>query len=158
MFTIRPYNPTTEEEYAALVAIHNAAWPDDLSTISSWQFHDSRWPDDKLRQRFVVEDDGQLITEGAYMAPFWSNAPGKFLFGYSSLPVYEERAELHQFIYDYVLEQLAQDRPQVLGTYTREDRLFRVQWLESNGFVVKIREPISELDITNVDFSRFNGA
>ena len=103
MYTIRPYKATTEEEYAALLEIHNAAWPDELSTMASWQFHDSRWRKNKLRQRFVVESEGQLVTEGAYMQPFWIDVPGKYVYGYSSLPAYEELTDLHQMIYEYVL-------------------------------------------------------
>jgi hypothetical protein len=47
MYTIRPFQPNTEEDYTALVAVHNAAWPDELSTTPSWRFNDSRWPEDK---------------------------------------------------------------------------------------------------------------
>ena len=158
MYTIRPYKATTEEEYAALVDINNAAWPDDLSTIASWRFHDDRWPQDKLRQRFVVESGGQLVTEGAYMEPFWANAPDKYVYFYSSLPAHEEQIDLHQLIYDYVLAQVAEREPKILGTDIREDRSSRVQWLQSQGFVVKMREAVSELDITSFDFGRFNGA
>ncbi len=158
MFTIRPFRPITEEDYAALVAVYNAAWPDELSTTASWRFHESRWPEDKLRQRFVVESDGQMIAEGAYMQPFWVNVPGKYVYGYSPLPAYEERTDLHQTIYDYVLAQLAERKPTVLGTDTREDRTVRMKWLADQGFVARMRFPVSELDITNFDFSRFNGA
>jgi len=158
MCTIRPYKPTTDEDYAVLVEIHNAARPDELSTIANGRFHDSRWPQDKLRQRFVVESNGQMITEGAYMEPFWTNVEGKYVYGYSSLPAYEEQIDLHQLVYDYVLNQLADRNPTVLGTDSREDRIIRVQWLKSQGFVPVMRFPISELDITNFDFSRFNGA
>ncbi len=158
MYSIRKYNPATEADYDLLVDIHNAAWPDELSTKASWQFHDSRWPEDKLRQRFVVESDGVTITEGAYMEPFWANAPGKFVYGYSSLPGYDEQVALHQAIYDYVSEQIAERQPKILGTDTREDRKYRVDWLTSQGFVSKMRYPVSDLNLTDFDFSRFNGA
>ncbi len=69
MYTVLPYNATTDEAYAVLVDIHNAAWPDELGTVASWRFHDNSWPQEKLRQRFVVESDGQLVTEGVYMQP-----------------------------------------------------------------------------------------
>lgn len=158
MYTIRSFKPKTEDDYAALVAVHNLARPDEPSTTANWQFGDKHWPDDKLRQRFVVESGDQIVSEVSYMEPFWTNVPGKFFYGYSSLPGYEERDDLHRLIYEYVLEQLAERQPRFLGTYTREDRPFRVKWLESQEFVVKMREPVSELDLTTFDFSRFNGA
>jgi mycothiol synthase len=92
------------------------------------------------------------------LEPFWSNAPGKYHYGYSVLPEFEEQAEVHTCVYDFVLAQLAERQPTRLSTGTREDRSHRVAWLEANGFVPKMRIAESELDITNFDFSRFNGA
>ena len=158
MFTIRPNHPTTDEEYAALVAVRNAAWPDEPEAIANLRFSDERWRENKLFQRFVVESGGRLVTEGVYLEPFWANAPGKYQYGYSALPEFEERAELHSLVYDYVFEQLAEKQPTRLSTGTREDRSFRVGWLKANGFVLKMRLAESELDITNFDFNRFNGA
>ncbi len=158
MYTLRPYNPMTDEEYAALVEIHNKAWPDELSNLSNLRFHDSRWPADKLRQRFVADANGEMIGEGAYMEPFWANAPGKFVYYYSALPSVEEQSDLHQSVYDFVLESVMDREPKILSTDIREDRTHRVAWLKSQGFVPKMRFSISELDITNFDFSRFNGA
>ena len=57
-----------------------------------------------------------------------------------------------------VLDQLRERQLQVLGIGTREDRTFRVHWLQSQGFVAKMRYPVSDLDVTTFDFSRFAGA
>jgi mycothiol synthase len=158
MYTIRPYFPTTEEEYAPLVAVHNAAWPDDLTTIASWFFRDKSWPKDKLRTRFVVESGGQMVTTGAYMETHWADAPDKYGYFYSSMPAVEEDAELHQLVYNFVLDALSDRKPKVFSTDAREDKTFRVRWLESQGFVPGMRFAVSELDIKNFDFSRFAGA
>jgi len=158
MYTIRPFNPTTNEDYQALLAVHNAAWPDEPASMASWRFNDTHWQKGKLRQRFVVENDGQLIAEGNYLEPFWARAPGKYYYGYSILPAYEERSDLHQAVYDHVLAQLAERQPTALGIDTREDKTFRMNWLQSQGFAAKMRYPVSELDVTTFDFSRFEGA
>ena len=158
MFTIRPIQPTTDAEYQALVDIHNAAWPDEPAAIANMRFSDEHLQENKLFQRFVVESGGRLVTEGVYLEPYWANAPGKYQYRYSALPEFEEHTELHSLIYDYLLDQLADKRPTRLATGTREDRSFRVAWLKANGFVLKMRMAESELDITNFDFSRFNGA
>ncbi len=158
MFTIRPYKATTEEEYAALVDIYNASRPDELMTVVSWRYYETRLPADILFQRFIVESAGQLIAEGAYHETFWSIAQDKYEYGYTCLPAYEDRADLQQLVYDYVLAQVAERQPKVLATSAREDRSSRVQWLNSQGFVVKMRFPISELEITGFDFDRFQGA
>ena len=158
MFTIRPIQPTTNAEYQALVDVHNAAWPDEPAAVTSWRFADEHWRKDKFFHRFVAERDGRFILQGAYLEPFWANAPGKYQYGYSFLPEFEEREEVHTQVYEYVLGQLTERQPTRLSTGTREDRSHRVAWLETNGFVPKMRFAESELDITNFDLSRFNGA
>ncbi len=158
MYTIRPIRPTADEEYRMLLDVHNAAWPDEPGTLENWRFNDDRWQKEKLFQRFVVENNGHFITEGVYLEPFWDNAPGKYQYGYSPLPEFEEKIDLHRLVYDFVVEQLTDRQPTRLATGIREDRTFRVEWMKANGFVQKMRFAESELDITNFDFSRFNGA
>jgi GNAT superfamily N-acetyltransferase len=158
MLTIRPIQPTTDAEYQALVDINNAARPEEPTSLANRRFNDESWQKDKVFQRFVVESGDRLVVEGVYLEPFWSNAPGKYHYGYSVLPEFEEQAEVHTCVYDFVLAQLAERQPTRLSTGTREDRSHRVAWLEANGFVPKMRIAESELDITNFDFSRFNGA
>lgn len=158
MYTIQEYKPTSQEEYLPLVELHNAAWPDEPSEPKVWHFRDNQWPQDKLYSRFIALDNDRMIVEGAYMEPHWAKAPGKYLYFYSALPGYEEEAKLHKQIYGFVLEKLAERQPKFLGTDTREDRTFRVNWLQSQGFRPQMRFPVSDLDVTNFDFSRFNGA
>jgi len=158
MLTIRPIQPTTDAEYQALVDVHNAAWPDEPGSIANWRFNDERWQKDQFYQRFVAESAGRFVVQGVYLEPFWANAPGKYQYGYAALPEFEARPEVHSLVYEYVLEQLAERQPTCLTTGTREDRSKRLTWLEANGFVLKMRMAESELDITNFDFSRFNGA
>ncbi len=158
MLTIRPIQPKTDAEYQALVDVNNAATPDEPTSVATRRFNDQRAQTDKLFQRFVVENGDRFVAEGVYCEPFWANAPGKYFYGYSVLPEFEGRPAVHTLVYEYVLGNLAEQQPARLSTGTREDRSHRVAWLEANGFVPKMRFAESELDITNFDFSRFNGA
>lgn len=158
MYTIQPYSPVKDDEYTLLVQIHNTTWPDELTTLESWRYRDNTWPEGKVRRRFVVSNGGEFIAEGAYMETHWANAPGKYFYYYTLLPAWEEEAGLHQMIYDYVLGALAEREPKAVITEAREDREFRMRWLESKGFASKMRFAVSELDISNFDFGRFNGA
>lgn len=158
MFTMRPIQPTTDAEYQALVDLHNAAWPDEPASLASWRYRDENRPEGKLFQRFAVEENGTLIAAGQYMEAYWTATPDKYRYRYDLLPEREEDAAPHRAIYDYVVEQLASHNPTHLATGTREDRTFRVQWLESQGFVRNIRMAESKLDLTTFDFSRFDGA
>ena len=158
MLIIRHIQPKTDAEYQALVDVNNAASPDEPTSVINRRFNDERWQKDKLFQRFVVDSGDRLVVEGVYFEPFWANAPGKYNYGYSVLPEFEEMPEVHTLVYAYVRGKLAERQPTRLSTGTREDRSHRVAWLKTNGFVVKMRMAESELDITNFDFSRFNGA
>lgn len=158
MYTILPYTAGSAEEYAPLVEIHNRAWPDELTAWESWRHNDNRWPEGKVRQRFVVSNGGGLVAEGAYMEPHWSNAPGKYYYYYTLLPAFEEEVDLHNLVYGFVMDALATLQPKALSIESREDRIFRRHWLESQGFAARMRFSVSKLDITNYDFSRFAGA
>lgn len=158
MFTIEPTYPTTDSEFAALLHIRNSAWPDEPNSLESWRFSDDNWEKGKLRQRFAVTQEGRLIGEGTYLEPIWANAPGKYQYFYSLLPEFEPDEGLHTEVYHWVLAQLEEYKPTCIGTGAREDRTHRVNWLRGHGFVPKMRFAESELDITNFDFSRFNGA
>jgi len=158
MYTIQPYKPVTDEEYTVLVNIHNTAWPDELTALESWRHRDNTWPEGKVRQRFVASNGSEVMAEGAFMETRWANAPGKYFYYYTLLPAWEEETGLHRMIYEYVLGALAEREPKAVITEAREDREYRMRWLESQGFVSKMRFAVSELDISNFDFSRFNGA
>ena len=56
-----------------------------------------------------------------------------------------------------MLDALSHRKPKVFSTDAREDKTFRVRWLESQGFVPGMRFAVSDLDIRNFDFSRFDG-
>jgi hypothetical protein len=44
MYTVRLFHPT-EQEYAAIVAVYNAAWPNERHyTGTDWQTNDQEWP------------------------------------------------------------------------------------------------------------------
>lgn len=158
MYTIRHFNPASTADYEALVAVHNAAWPDEPGSVASWRYNDESWPAGKLRRRFVVENGGRLIGQGNYLEPFWANAPGKYQYYYSLLPDCEPNQPLHSQVYEWVLDELSTHQPARIATGSREDRSHRLRWLDEHGFVAKMRFAESELDIRNFDFSRFNGA
>lgn len=158
MLTIQPIQPTSDADYQRLIDLHNLAWPDEPGALASMRYSDKNRPEGKLHQRFIVEEDGTLVAAGAFLEVYWTAVPDKYRYGYSLLPAREADPSVHRTIYDFVLDQLAARQPTHLSTGTRENKTFRVQWLESQGFVAKMRFPISELDITNFDFSRFNGA
>lgn len=163
MLTVRPYHPESEADYEAIVAVHNAMWPDEKSRASDWRYYDHEdWPEERLFQRFIVEFDGKLIVEGAYMEPFWSHQPGKYNYGYSTIPTYEaaqhQGESLHDRIYAFVLDALTPRNVTKLCTSAREDKTMRIAYLEAKGFTQQMRYPESELKLDTFDATPFQGA
>ena len=161
MFNVRLDSPETATDYATLVAINNAAWPDRPGTVEEWMHDDKSWPTTHRFCRFVVEHAGRIIAEGAYMEPFWIKAPGKYYFGYSRLPEYEAKViggeTVHDSVYRFLVEQLSPHPVSALLTSAREDKTFRVGWLEENGFTLTMRMPVSELNVETFDFAPYAG-
>ena len=161
MFAVSLNNPTTVEAYEAIVAVWNAAWPDDRESAVELQHRDAQWPDNRLFQRFAVHHAHRLIAEGSIYESRWAYVPGKFGYGYSSLPDYDsvvmDDASIHDVIYSFVLDYLTGHDPISLGTWTREDKVPFVDWLKANDFKLTMRSPESALDVPAFDFSRFDG-
>jgi len=67
---------------------------------------------------------------------------------------------LDEQYYEYAVEALKDRDPAPVKyfTFAREDKGDRVKFLTDKGFKMVMREPISELDVTDYDFSRFDGA
>lgn len=164
MYNIRKFNFSTSD-YEAVVAVHNADWPDEPDTVENWKFSDDNRDKKFLHQRFVVEtppasgDRPQIVAEGDVWESAWSYVPGKYGLGFSIHPEYANQGIEEQF-YNHLVAYLGRRelKPKILDTYTREDRRARVNFFEERGFKVIMRENESALDVTDYDFSRFNGA
>ena len=156
MSPIRPFNPT-EAEYEAVVAVGNAAWPDDPSTVESKKYWDEKRNPKYLHQRFVWEQDGQIVAFGSYEQSEWSYHPDKYWLDVTVHPDYEDGDIPYQF-YDYLLAQLYERNPISLGIGTREDKTARMALLKELGFEQVMRYPVSRLDVAAFDHGKFVGA
>ena len=161
MFAISLNNPTTIEAYKPIVAVWNAAWPNDRESAIELQHRDVKWPNNRLFQRFAVRHENRLIAEGSIYESRWAYVQGKFGYGYSTLPDYDrfviDGSSVHDVIYSFVLDYLTGHDPISLGTWTREDKVPFVDWLEANDFKLTMRSPESALDVSTFDFSHFDG-
>ena len=158
MLTIRPFQPT-EQEYATVVTIHNAVWPDETTTVDYIRFRDEAWPTDYFFQRLIAERDGVIIATASYCETHWSYRPGK----------YDVRIEVHPnhqgegiggAIYDHITEALVTlpEPPQILTSLSQEDRPAAIHFLTTRGFVQTMRFPSSVLQVQHFDPTPFTGA
>ena len=77
MYTIRPFNPTPSE-YETIVAIHNAATPNQKMTVEIVKYYDETTDPDYLFQREVIERAGEIIAYGFYGQFKWAYHPDKY--------------------------------------------------------------------------------
>ena len=105
MITIRPFN-YTESDYAAALAIQNAAWPDEPETVAEGQYRDRTHNPTSLQQRFMVESAGQPVAHARVMETHWSYRPGKYGIWITVHPDHQ-RQGIGRMIYDHILTTLA---------------------------------------------------
>lgn len=157
MVEMRNFNPIFAE-YAALVAVKNADWPDTKATAADWQQDDANRDKQYFFQRVVGLVGETVVLAGDYGEMPWSHMSGKYYFGYAIQPGENEQV-LQQAFYDYVLHALQQREPTLrwLFAEAREDRPTRVGFLQANGFVPVMRSFLSTLVLANFDAARFVG-
>jgi len=157
MYTIRRFKPS-DAEYERVVAIHNAVWTDDPTTVESWRFHDEMRNRAFLSQRFVVENGRQIVAYGGCWEEPWTHVPGKYGVDCEVHPDHKDRG-LETLLFDHTFDflQARDPAPCKLTAYTREDKGERIRFLQARGFKQTMRCPVSQLDVTDYDFARFDG-
>lgn len=151
MYHIRPFE---ESDYKAIVAIHNAVWPENPVTIGVVRWFDDNNDPRYVFQRTVVERDGQIVAHGIHREPPWTYRPGKW---YITVQVHPncQRQGIGRYWYDHIMETLQPQDPVHIITETRENQVGAVAFLEKLGFEQEMRNPVSQLDVQGFDPSRF---
>ncbi len=144
---IRPFQPT-DQEYAGLVAIHNALWPAEVTTAEYMRFRDDAWPTEYFFQRLVAEVDGQIVGSVRVCEAHWSYRPGKYDLIISVHPDFQRRG-IGTAFYQETL-QILHARPQpltMLASFTGEDQPAAIRFLTNRGFHQQMRFPSSALAV-----------
>lgn len=150
---IRPFEPT-DEEYAAVIALWNAVWPDELETVEEIKHNDASRNPERFFQRIVMEEGGTLPAYGLYVEPEWTHLPGKYGVKVLVHPDHRRRG-LGSRMYEYILDQLAPRDPVKLTAGTREDQVGALAMLAKHGFKQVMRAPVSHLDVAAFDATPF---
>jgi GNAT superfamily N-acetyltransferase len=155
---IRPFDGS-DHDYEACIAIWNAIWPDEPSSLESARYQDSIRDRKFLFRRFMVELDGEIVALATYREPFWSYEPGKYDIQIRVKPEYQRRG-IGGVLYDHILKCLAGEKhkPTRLLADAREDQPHSVRFLTKRGFEQKMRVQMSRLDVASFNASPFAGA
>jgi GNAT superfamily N-acetyltransferase len=156
MYSIRLFNPI-DDEYAAIVAIYNAVWPDERQhSVEMWRDNDDEWPATALHQRYVAEYDGRIVGMGACWEQYWQHQPGTVHIDFHVHPDHGGGGVdelLYNIILDFLLGQTPP--PKILATRAREDRLESARFLQERGFTPVMRSPKASLKVADFDVQCF---
>lgn len=151
-WTIRPFNPTPAE-YEAILALRNALFPDNPSTVAIWQHGDaSRLPDSKFERLVVVAEDGRL---SAY-AQFAETTPGsgKFAFNWQQRPSLWH-GDLAESLYQEIISRISVYQPARLTIHVQESESEKLSFLRAHDFNLVLRSPLSHLNVAAFEAERF---
>jgi len=141
-------------DYEAAVALDHAVWPDSESSVEGWIHHDRSRDQRYFQLRLLGERDGRVIGSGYACEPFWSYAPGKYLFHFNLHPEYLGQGLL-ALMCDEILNRLAPRSPTLLQTEARENEAERLGVLAERGFATCMRQAFAWLDLARYDAERF---
>ncbi len=159
MYTIREFDYSAESDYEGYVAVHNAEWPDDPTTIDLRKHRDSTRNPKFLYQCYMVEDaDKRIVAHGETWESSWSHVPGKYGVHFTVDPTFANRG-IEQKLYDHLLDFLNKRdlKPKILHNYVREDKSDCIRFWKERGFKVVQRENVSSLTVTDYDYSPYEG-
>ena len=157
MLRIDEFVPS-EEEYAALVAVYNGAWPDEPTTVTSVRHRDASRQPERYYRRVVGRLGDRMVAAGSAMESSWSYRPGKYNV---SIDIHAdvESEEIWAQMYQALTAPLFQRDPVpvLLTSDAREDKPDHIRFLTERGFAPVMRFPKSRLHVDEFDFAPYAG-
>jgi GNAT superfamily N-acetyltransferase len=153
---IRDFAPS-DAEYAAIVAIDTACFPEYPGAVEEWRHGDAVRPPRIRFRRLVAERDGTIIGFGSHGQFEGMYHPQKFSFSVVVHPDAQGRG-VGRALYGELLGALAPFDPISLRAYLREDNARGMAFAAGRGFVEDSRSWESRLDVAGFDPAPFAGA
>jgi mycothiol synthase len=148
----------TPADYAALVAVGKASYPDYGETVEEWRHWDETWDHSKyFKLRLVAEDSRRVVGYGQVNHMRWAFIPTKYRIDVTVLP--EQRGRGHgTALYDDLVAAVTARGAQALGAAAKESMTDGVQFLNKRGYREVKRDWESRLFVEGFDFARFGTA
>lgn len=152
--------PFTEDDYAHLVSIGTASFPDDPLNEEELRHNDAAW--DQSRYwfvRFVAEDEsGMVVGTGRMNHMPWEFAPDRYVMNVTVRPQHRRRG-VGGALYDYVVETLRERGARSLRSWVQKETMTdSLTFLAHRGFREVQRGWESRLVVAAFDFTRFTKA
>lgn len=153
--TIRPF-AASDADYAGVCAVHLANYPDLPFSPANMRHRDRRDPKFLLR-RWVAEVDGEIVAVGEFSHNHWVFHPQKFDFLLRVKPAFQGHG-IGSAMFETLFENLQPLDPLVLRAQARDDAPQTIGFYARRGFVEKLRDWESRLDLGTVDFAAWEAA
>jgi len=152
---IRPFDES-DRDYEASVALWDANWPDEPSSVEGMRYANARRSDKYYFRRIMADLEGEVVATAIYRKPEWSSDPGMYELQIRVLPSFQRRG-IGTAMYDHIIGEL--DRlepvPESIASDAREDQPHSVKFLTDRGFEQKQRQQVSRLDLASFDAGPF---
>ncbi len=152
-FHIRPFTPG---DYAAMLAIDRAIYPDFAVTEDEMRYIDEHRDPTHRFQRWVAEQDGRVVARAQYHQSPEGYHPRKFWIG-STVHPDAQRQGIGSALYERVVASVQQFNPLNIRCKIREDMQPGIRFLQKRGFQDMWRDWESHLNVTTFDASPYQG-
>ena len=155
MVKIRAFDGS-DADYAAVVEIVNALWPEFPIAVSQLKHWDACREEKYRFTRIMGERDGRVVASGVFGDSQWTHVPGKYFIGINVHPDFQRQGVGSQF-YEHMIREITEYEPAAIAltSDTREDKPDYVRFLTKRGFVQKMRDQTSRLDLEAFDPEEF---
>lgn len=150
---IRPFE---DRDYAGMVAVSNAIFPDRPGTVEEWRYDDEHYDKKFVNERYVAEDrsSGTLVGYAGIWQVAWAFHPQKFGSEIRVHPVHQ-RQGIGSALVDRLEAALRGYRAISVKTQVWERMPEAIGFVTRRGFREVMRAWESRLDVGTFDFKRF---
>ncbi|MCS6881504.1 MAG: GNAT family N-acetyltransferase [Oscillochloridaceae bacterium] len=146
----------SEADYAAAVAVCNAAFPEYPESVEEWKEHDQRQPPHLKCRRWLAETEGEAVGFASYDQPETMYHPRLFTF-FAAVRPERQGQGVGRALYATVTAALAPLDPLRIRAHCRSDYARSMRFLTERGFVEDRREWESRLAVAGFDPAPFAG-
>ena len=144
----------TTDDYEAALAVHTAAEPEYPETVEEWVYWETHREPRTKWARFLAERNGEVVGVATYSQPATQYHPRKFHLSVMVHPAHE-RQGIGSALHEHLVRAVAPFEPIQLNIETREDRPHALRFLKNRGYVERMREWESRLDLAAFDANAF---
>ena len=155
-YQIKPFDYNNDAHYEAMVRIETAMYPLYPNSVDATKRRDQKRPANRYRHRVVMHDAATdaIVAVGAVRHSIDTYHPNKFYVDLMVDPTLDD-AGVREQLYDYLITHLQPLNPIQLSGISNSIQPHINQFYEARGYVMKVREYSSRLNLDTFDAMPF---